>query len=325
MRILITGCGGFIGKAMYKKLAEGLQPGDILVGIDRKAEFSYSNHPGQKKIWQEYEYNQAEHIICECHLENEQWVSRLLNEFKPDIIYHFAGCATVSSPARKVWESNVTTTFNLLNNIDNSTKPKFILASSILAESPESVYGASKAAAESLAIAYGNLDLIDPVIFRLVAVAGAYNTHGAVHDIVRKFMKNEIVIVLGKDPGSHKPYTHVDNVIDIIQYVVDNNQQYKTCEASITISPHYNGVNIDKICEITDRLCPVNKPWVFNGETWPGDQERVIIDSWILQRILMKEKPELLPPSSDIAVEKAVKDILRLEYGVVPTWEKNSE
>ena len=303
VRYLITGVGGFIGKHLYNRLVQTKNPDDIIVGIDRRSPYTFENHPD----------GTSDHFICNCQLDNDMWVNRLISSYKPDVIMHFAGCATVSSPPDKIWKSNVNTTFNLVNAISQVYKkpPKFILASSINAERNESPYAASKIAAEAIVNAYNYQEYIIGMPLRFCAVAGAYNTHGVVKDIVRKIMTQDNPEAFGNWPGSQKPFLFIDQLVDIIIDITEHlNSANCLRHNSLTICPS-DTITVSEIIRIVSEITKINKKFSFNGTTWKGDVNYVApsYENKYLNRY-SKFKPE----SSYKAIEKSVKQILGEEY-----------
>lgn len=302
-KILVTGAGGFIGKHIYNKLVENNNAQDMVVGIDRKSPYTFENHP----------YGDNRYFTCYAKLECSRWVNRLISVYKPDIIFHFAGCATVSSPAEKIWKSNVDTTFNLLDTISKlnyKKTPKFILASSINAAYNQSPYSASKLAAEALVNAYTYQENIIGMPLRFCAVAGAHNTHGAVRDIIKKILTVDNPEVFGNYPGSQKPFLFVDNLVDIILDITENLNDVNCLRYPvITIGPKDN-VTIADIIEIVKKYTDKTVNVKFNGQGWKGDMQYV---STPYDNSLSRYSKHR-PLQSYKAIEAAVVQTLKEEY-----------
>lgn len=303
MRYLITGCGGFIGKALYNRLVQIKNPDDIVVGVDRKSPYTFENHP----------HGTTDNFICNCQLDSDMWVNRFISTYIPDTIFHFAGCATVSSPAKKIWKSNVDTTFNILDSISRlsyKNLPKFILASSINSANNISSYSASKLAAEALVNAYSYQEYIIGMPLRFCAVAGAFNTHGAVSDIIKKILTIDNPEVFGNYPGSQKPFLFIDNLIDIILDIVNNlNIVTYLRYPYITIGPH-DTVSIADIIEIVKNYTNKNTDVKFNSQNWKGDMQYVFTP----YDFSLSRYSKFRPLPSYQAVQLAVAQTLEEEY-----------
>lgn len=300
MKYLITGAGGFIGGYLYRRILDNAEEKDIVVGTSRKADKCYE--PGKPNG------------IYNSQLESSRWVDRLVSDLKPDVIFHFAGCATISSSAQSIWKSNVDTTLNLLDAISNvkyDRFPKFILASSINARNNISPYAASKVAAEALVNAYTYQEYIVGMPIRFCAVAGAYNTHGAVRDIIRKILTVDNPEVFGNYPGSKKPFLFVNDLVDIIMEITDNLNIVNSLRfGSITVCP-VDTISIADIINIVKKETGISKDVSFSGKTWKGDVNYVSPPDEIKY---LNRYSKLKPPLSYSAVEKAVRQTLEKEY-----------
>lgn len=291
MRYLVTGAGGFIGEWLHRTIANRAEENDIVVGISRQADKCYDP---DKNFG-----------LCYSELDKPQWVKRLLADLKPDVIFHFAGCATISSPPDKIWSSNVDTTFNLLQYAPKGCR--FILASSINASHTNTVYAASKRSAENLVESYSRQNHIKGVSVRLCAVAGAYNTHGVVKAVVDKLMNDDEVRLL---TDSCKPFLYVVDVVDKIIGLKIPSPLWTSNGEVLELCP-YGNVPVTYIVNTAKKLSGVDKKFYFTNESWCGDDDYV---SYYPNYASEKVFGEI--DSSDIAIQKAVKDILQLEYGV---------
>lgn len=229
----------------------------------------------------------------------------MLADLKPDVIFHFAGCATVSSPPDRIWSSNVDTTFNLLQHAPQGCR--FILASSINAAKLDTVYSASKRSAEVLVESYSRENKVKGISVRLCAVAGAYNTHGVVKAVMEKLMRDDEVRLL---TDSCKPFLYI---VDAVKKIIDL-QHLNTAWTSngevLELCP-YGNISVSHIVNIAQNLIGINKKFYFSDESWLGDNDYVLYS-----RSLPSQKIFGDIDLSHIAVEKAIKDILKYEYGV---------
>jgi nucleoside-diphosphate-sugar epimerase len=297
MRYLITGSGGFIGRYIFEELKKQSKPGDVIVGVNRSSKFDYNTTVFQNDS---YTYNYK----VRCDLENPDEVYQLMQNAKPDVIFHFAGCATVSSPPDKIWIANVDTTFNLLQYAPKGCK--FILASSINAEKNNTVYAASKIAAETLVETYTSSGDVKGVSVRLCAVAGAGNSHGVVKAVIDKFMREDEVRLL---TNSYKPITYVQEIAEKIVNLVDNKDIFKSYNQFNMVAN--DSISVSEIADIAKYLLKSNKKFTFTNTSWTGDEQYVAIRQTIEEYGIYGELM-----CCDEAVEKAMKDILEQEYGV---------
>lgn len=118
MRILVTGAAGFMGSYLCEEL---LKSGHEVFGIDNFFRGKKSNLPKHKKF-----------KFYEIDLNYSDELQELLQEIKPEVIYHYAainGTKYFYDIPFKVFSENVQMTVNLLNSTPKSTK-KVIYASS---------------------------------------------------------------------------------------------------------------------------------------------------------------------------------------------------
>jgi nucleoside-diphosphate-sugar epimerase len=165
------------------------------------------------------------HIHCDIGCPWD--VKKIMTASEPQTVFHLAGDAIVREdvdfPTDVTW-SNVLPTHNLLAYCPEGCR--FVLASSATvygaglahgsceydATRPNSIYGATKVAAEALVDAYTRLGRVKGVSLRLVANVGYGASHGVLRDIMFKLLSGSASLaLLGDAPGSSKPYLHVSD------------------------------------------------------------------------------------------------------------------
>jgi UDP-glucose 4-epimerase len=218
MKFLVTGASGFIGQ----NLVRYLQNTEIEVATCSRGMCEYSK----------------EHYIVD--LKSIEDVRNMIIHSQPDVIIHLAG-SSAGKPDYKqpslVFEENISGTNNLIAACELlKFPPKFILASTIVVygnmtspddwllelspRNPTTPYGISKLTCEHLVGMYTKQNIINGTSLRLGATVGPNLTHGVVFDFMQKIKNNpENLDVIGRCPGSMKPYTHVDDVINGIMIV----------------------------------------------------------------------------------------------------------
>lgn len=217
MIVMVTGTG-FIANALVKAL-ETHPRVDKILQVSRKSGWGYK--------W-DYE-NPAEKLTkVYAPLGQEVYVKNMFSLFpKPDVIFHLAA---EQNSSEMCYENNVMATRNLLKF--GPEKIQFIHASSStvygdLAEisrkpmnefdhlQPTTLYGCSKLASEELIWTYMRMsNWFRACNLRLGAVVGADNSKGVVHDIVKTIKTGNSLELWGEAPGSVKPYTHIDDVVE---------------------------------------------------------------------------------------------------------------
>ena len=212
----------------------------------------------------------------EADLTKKEEAKKLLS-YQPDVIIHAAGSsnALADNPL-----SNIIGTFNLLSECP--TKPRLIYLSSATVYGPESfekgaseqdmpnpqsLYGSTKLGCENILTYFKNAGKIETLtILRPCAVVGEGATHGLLPAIEKKCYDNEDEIeLIGKYPGSVKPYLHVDDLCDAIIYYLRNPQN-----ATVNIAGH-GELSVHIIAELYCCLKDLRPIVKWTGEFWPGD------------------------------------------------------
>jgi len=266
MKILVTGCAGFIGTNLCKRL---MQLGHEVVGIDN---FSYGHTENMKDIGFENYYATD--------------VRYFQGEIKDvDVIYHQANLRKNISSKKPEEDIDITIkgTCNLLQYAIKSGVKKFIYASSSLAygdsdpivteESPLRpicIYGISKIAAEKLVRYYHGTNGLETTIFRYFQGYGyyqdAYRGAAIIPTVIRNMFENEPIIIYG-DGTQTRSFTWIEDIIDILMmplfdsamsgetYNVTAGREYTIMDTIDLIVDCYCELYPEKKVNRTDRLC----------------------------------------------------------------------
>lgn len=180
-RILITGYAGFIGTNLVREIKKRARPTDDLIGLDC---FTYAARPDW--AYQALKGGSNRFFEAKVDLRNAVDVLKVIQDYKPDRIYHLAAeshvCRSIEGP-RAFAESNFMGTFNLLDALRQiDYKGRLLVVSTDEAfgdlrmgdspfdeaspPRPTSPYAASKAAADLMARAFGFTYDLDVVITR---------------------------------------------------------------------------------------------------------------------------------------------------------------
>ena len=265
MKILVTGCSGFIGKNLINKL-------------------------NKDEIYNYYCIN------SDIDITDKNEVKEIMQDVSPEVVVHLAAKSIPglsSDNWEKIWKVNVDGTRNLLHNCKTGTR--FIFASSITVHgsgnfdvnspySPTTIYAASKIAAETLVSTYSELNKLNGISLRLGAVVGPGLTHGVIKDFIGKVKKQENLEILGDWPGACKPYIHVDDVCDLIIKLFTTPTKQKKYIVSANDS-----CTIDEIADVLMEELGIKKDKVWLGEAknFIGDNRVVIADNSITKKELL--------------------------------------
>lgn len=249
MKIVVTGCAGFIGSNLVDKF---LQKGHEVIGIDNLS-------TGQIKFMESALQNRH-FVFHEFDLSATNRISDVFNRI--DMVFHFAANADVRFGAerpRRDLEQNTIVTHNVLEAMRISGVKKIVFSStgSIYGESPvnptpenapfpiqTSLYGASKLACEGLIQAYCETFEMQSWIFRFVSILGPRYSHGHVFDFYKQLKEHpEYLTVLGNG-HQRKSYLHVSDCIKAIELAIESSNQ----------GVNIFNLGIDSTCEVRDSV-----------------------------------------------------------------------
>lgn len=293
MRTIVFGSTGFIGKPLYEELKK--QGHDVL-GISRNG--------------------QDEQI----DLVNDD-INKILSvvqNFNPEIIFHYAADPLVKNYTHESSLSNIVGTHKLLDATPKNCT--FVFASSMTVyganryitsrskPKPKSVYALSKLFCEQLIEKYKKpYDRVDSHrIIRYCAHVGPTSTHGLLHDIVEKLRgPNPVLELLGKKPGSKKPFIHIEDSIDkTFEHVFKNNHSgvYRVCSDT--------SINVQEVAELVMQELGIFKPIKFLGQksNWVGDDSVIALYNSSYYSWRQSSTPIQTLKSED-AIIKYVRDI----------------
>lgn len=289
MRAIVFGSTGFIGKPLYEEL---LNQGHSVLGVSR--------------------HGQDEQV----DLVNDDIskIDSIIKNFNPEVLFHYAADPLVKNFSHESSLSNIVGTHKLLDVTPQDCT--FVFASSMTVyganrhirngskTKPKSIYALSKLFCEQLIEKYNNpyKRLATYNILRYCAHVGPSATHGLLYDMIKKIRgPNPTLELLGKKPGSRKPYLYIE---DSIRMTLDN-------VFSIHKTPYSFNRNISAgtsmdVLEIANLVMSelgIFKPIKFLGQNsnWVGDDTVIGLQNYY------NSKNGL--PTSEDAIKKYVRDI----------------
>jgi nucleoside-diphosphate-sugar epimerase len=223
MRVLVTGCGGFIGSKVTEVL---VQNGHRVVGIDNLNDA----YDARLKEWRLARLQALPEVaFTRLDITDRQGLGELLRRSPVDAVMNLAARAGVRPSIDNPWvyyETNLTGTLNLLDLCREHKIPKFVLSStsSLYGDGPRpfredqptdrplSPYAASKKAAEALCYAYHHLFGLDVTVLRYFTVYGpAGRPDMSIFRFVRWIAEGDKIILYG-DGTQERDFTYVDDV-----------------------------------------------------------------------------------------------------------------
>lgn len=233
MKILVTGCAGFIG---WKTCEFLLEEGHTVIGIDTLNEA----YDARLKHWRLQQLEPHPRFgFHRLDITDRKAVRAVLTNHRPPATSHEAPFAAVMNLAARAgvrqsledpwvyYETNVTGTLNLLELCREASIEKFVLASTsslygaknprpfredAKTDEPLSPYAASKKAAEALCYTYHHLYGLDVTVLRYFTVYGpAGRPDMSIFRFVKWIAENEPLILYG-DGTQERDFTYVEDI-----------------------------------------------------------------------------------------------------------------
>ncbi|NHW44438.1 MAG: SDR family NAD(P)-dependent oxidoreductase [Candidatus Verstraetearchaeota archaeon] len=212
-----------------------------------------------------------------------------------DAVFHFAANPEVRVSTTNPgihFNENVVATFNLLEAMRREGVRELVFASSssVYGEPdeipvgeeapvrPVSVYGASKAACESLIHAYSKLYGIRAVILRYANVVGPRLKHGVVYDFVVKLKRSPSELEVLGDGKQVRSYVHVEDAVEATMMAwreSDNHFEVYNVASEDWITVDEVADEVMKAMGLSD-VRKVYRP-LLHGVGWLGDVKRVAL------------------------------------------------
>ncbi len=223
MKVLVTGCAGFIGSSIVDLL---IKQGHVVVGIDN----INNGYDTRLKAWRLSQLEERPNFTFRrCDIANRESIEELFRNGFPDAVINLAARAGVRQSVQNPWayyETNVTGTLNLLELCRTFKVPKFIQASTSSlygnaarpfhedqpTDRPLSPYAASKKAAETLCYTYHELYGIDMTVLRYFTVYGpAGRPDMSIFRFIQRIAEGGPVPIYG-DGSQERDFTYVDDI-----------------------------------------------------------------------------------------------------------------
>jgi UDP-glucose 4-epimerase len=226
LRILVTGAAGFIASNLIPRL---LNRGDVVAGIDNffLGKRAYVvQHPG---------FTFHEHDLLDL-----DGLVKIVEEFKPDRIWHLAANSDISYGTKYTdfdLKGGTLVTYNVLETMRRTGVKELVFSSSgavygepTVMPTPEdygpilpiSLYAASKVACETLITAYAHNYDMRAWIYRFGNIVGPNPTHGVIHDFVLRLREEPTKLTVLGDGTQAKPYVYVEDCLDGMEFGVAN-------------------------------------------------------------------------------------------------------
>lgn len=239
MKILVTGCAGFIGSHVAEAL---LLRGDTVIGIDNINDYY---DPAKKEKNLEILKKHKKFVFYKEDIRNYDNLKRIFIRENPDKVVHLAARAGVRASIQNpllYQEVNIRGTLNLLELAKNSKAKSFVFASSSSVygnqektpfsedddvSTPISPYAATKRAGELLCYTYHHLYNTSITCLRFFTV---YGPRGRPDMAPYKFTK---LIIEGKpvprygDGTTKRDYTYITDIVKGVIAAIDKELSFE--------------------------------------------------------------------------------------------------
>jgi len=257
LKIIVTGCAGFIGSRVASLLVER---GHTVRGIDNLSD-AYDVRMKNWRVDNLLARNGVEWVNGD--ITDRDTVRGLIEDFRPEAVINLAARAGVRQSIDDPWvyyETNVTGTLNLLEACKDAGVSRFLLASTssvygknqmpfsedAVIDSLLSPYATSKKAAEDLCRLYNYLFDFDVTVFRFFTVYGPSGRPDmSLFRFVRWIVEGD-TLQLNGDGTQQRDFTHVDDVARGVVAAVDRSPGYETINLGSDSPVELNAV-IDEI------------------------------------------------------------------------------
>ena len=315
-KILITGCAGFIGFSLARKL---LEKGHKILGYDSLNKYYDTKLKlSRNKILKKFK----NYSFIKGEIEDQKKLNKYVLRFKPSIIIHLAAQAGVRyslEVPRKYISSNIIGTFNIIE-LAHKLKTKHLLiasSSSIYGSNKSksfkeinktdkqmSIYAATKKSAESIAHSYSSLWKIPITMLRFFTVYGPWGRPDMAYFKFTKAILNNKKIDVYNKGEMYRDFTYIDDVTKSIELLINKmpklNSKTKFKNDSISNVAPFRIVNIgnQKRVYLKDFIKTIEiklgKKAIKNYISMQkGDVKTTLSDTKLLQQ-LTKYKPKIV-------------------------------
>ncbi len=307
MKILVTGSAGFIGHNFTLRL---LKAGHVVAGVDNFSPY-YDVKLKRDRSAQLEAYENFH--LCEQSIEDFAKLKTLFDDFKPEIVVHFAAQAGVRyslDHPRAYIDTNVVGSFNITELAKQVRVKHLIIASTSSAYGandtypfhetdraahPLTIYAATKRASELVAHSHAHLHNVPTTVLRFFSLYGPWGRPDMAFFLFTEHMFRGTAIDVYNHGNMVRDFTYIDDLTKAIHLLIDKPPtQGKPVSETDSLSPvaPYRIVNIgneapvklmDYIKEIENN---VGKPAAYNMmDMQPGDVDKTFADSSLLKTL----------------------------------------
>lgn len=232
-RVLVTGTAGFIGFHLARLL---LDEGFDVAGYDGMTDYY---DVALKRRRHQMLLQHPHFRAVEAMLEDSERIEALVEDFRPDVIVHLAAQAGVRyslENPQAYLSANVIGTFNVMEAARRGAVAHLLMASTSSvyganeqmpfretdkADTPLTIYAATKKAAEAMGHAYAHLWNLPTTMFRFFTVYGPWGRPDmALYKFVEAIIEGR-PIDLYNGGDMYRDFTYVDDLVRGIRLLID--------------------------------------------------------------------------------------------------------
>lgn len=232
--VLVTGCAGFVGMHLSSHL---LDEGRRVIGVDLMPE---GGNPALQRARLNRLRDRPGFAFERADVRQESAMNRILDEHKPSTLVHLAARSGVRAPdseSRTYVRHNVTGTDCVLAASRSFDLDHVVLASSssvygrspdekptheeVSITAPQSVYAATKGAAELLGHAHAHLGSIPVTAARLFTVYGPWGRPDMAYFIFTRALEKGEPVPLFDRGRMRRDMTFVDDVVEALTRLLE--------------------------------------------------------------------------------------------------------
>lgn len=263
IKILVTGCAGFIGFHLMCKL---LNKDFILVGIDNISDYySVTLKEDRLKLLGLDKTTVSNKNTCiessldpnlvfyNSNIQDFKFISKIFLKYKFDVVVHLAAQAGVRysliNPKSYI-ETNINGFFNIIDNSNKNKIQKLIYASSSSVygdrsdvpfneidnvSRPESIYAATKISNELIAHTYSKLYKLKTIGLRFFTVYGPWGRPDmAYFSFANSLFKDEPISLFNKGKML-RDFTYIDDITASIMKIITKEESHKKKEENYSV------------------------------------------------------------------------------------------
>ncbi|UZE92134.1 MAG: NAD-dependent epimerase/dehydratase family protein [Methanosarcinales archaeon] len=266
-KIMVTGCSGFIGTHLARRL---LNDGFHVIGYDmNKSSIADPNFEFIQGDILDMEKLQKSMDGCESvfHLAAQTSVPKStsdpFHDFKTNAEGVFNVLLAAKEQGAKVIYTSTSTVYGLADMPTNESQTL----------KPISFYGASKAAGDLYCFAFHHTFGLDTAILRLYNVYGPGNSKGVMYDLFKKLERDPSHLEVIGTGLQRKDYVYIDDVIDALLVAYERGVSGEAYNVGNGVSTTVN----DVVRIILDVL-QLRPEITYTGQSWKGDVESAQAD-----------------------------------------------